>query len=227
MEIPQVAGLTPSLLGEESDRRVRLLFGTPMLSVQWPEAGELNRQLAGLILGLERTQLSVRQSNQGGWQSGKDLQTLRHPAVQTLLSWIDVGVYLLSSELVGEEAIDRLPQKWRVSAWANVNRAGHFNGIHYHAGGFWSGIYYVAIEQGGAQEAGSGAVGFRSPSQAGIVASNIQAPAVLQQAFRQEISMQPTPGLMLIFPSWLEHWVNPYTGTDPRISVAFDVSYPP
>lgn len=210
---------------EGEGRRVRTLFGMPMLSVLWPDAEELNRQLADLALSLERTQPSVRQSNQGGWQSEKNLQTLPHPAVRMLLSWIDVGVYLLASELIGEEVVDRLPEKWRVSAWANVNRVGHFNGIHYHVGGFWSGVYYVALEEGGPEGSGSGVIGFRNPSQAGMVASNIRAPEALQKAFQQEVYMQPRPGLMLIFPSWLEHWVSPYAGPGPRISIAFDVAY--
>jgi hypothetical protein len=30
---------------------------------------------------------------------------------------------------------------------------------------------------------------------------------------------------MLIFPSWLEHWVTPYSGVEPRISIAFDIIY--
>lgn len=214
-----------SIGGEEPGGRVQLLFGTPMLTVVWRDSEELNRQLAALFLELERTQPSVRQSNRGGWQSEKNLQTLRHPAIRTLLSWIDVGVYMLSSELVGEDAVDRFPEKWRTSAWANVNRAGHFNGIHYHVGGFWSGVYYVAVENGAPDEIGSGAIGFRSPNQAAMVANNICAPSALQQAFRQEVCLQPSAGLMLIFPSWLEHWVNPYSGTEPRISVAFDVSY--
>ena len=215
---------TVSASAERDGRRVRHLFGIPLLSVLWPDAGELNRQLTGLVLDLERTQPSVKQSNRGGWQSEKNLQSLRHPAIRTLLSWIDVGVYLISSELVGEDAVDRFPEKWRISAWANVNRIGHFNGIHYHVGGFWSGTYYVAVE-GDQDERGSGVIGFRNPSQAGMVASNIQAPQALQQAFQQEIYIQPQPGLMLIFPSWLEHWVNAYAGTGPRISVAFDVAY--
>jgi uncharacterized protein (TIGR02466 family) len=227
MDSLEVEGRKSEALGGEGrGGHMQLLFGTPMLSMLWPDSEELNRQLADLALELERTQPSVRQSNQGGWQSEKNLQTLRHPAVQTLLSWIDIGVYMISSGLIGEDAVDGLPEKWRISAWANVNRRGHFNGIHYHVGGFWSGVYYVASGNGAQDGAGSGAIGFRSPNQTAMVAGNIAAPPALQQAFRQEICLQPTPGLMLIFPSWLEHWVNPYAGTEPRISIAFDVSYP-
>jgi uncharacterized protein (TIGR02466 family) len=203
---------------------VHLLFGTPMLLLTWPDSEAVNDELSALILELEQSQPSMDQSNRGGWQSPKTLQTLRHPALTQLISWIDIGAYLISSALVGEEAIDQLPEKWRVSAWANVNRGGHFNSIHYHVGGFWSGVYYVATGPGDPQDS-AGAIGFRSPSLAGMVASNIQAPEILQAAFRQEISLRPQPGMMLIFPSWLEHWVNPHADPDPRISVAFDISF--
>lgn len=205
-----------------AEQRVRLFFGTPVLSVQVPEAEDLNRELAALILGLERTSSSVRQSNQGGWQSEKTLHLLHDPPIRKLLSWIDIGIFLVSSEMVGEKEVERFPRKWRISAWANVNRTGHFNGLHYHEGGFWSGVYYVAAESDGS---GSGAILLHSPTQAGIIAANIRAPLALQKAFRQEIGIEPRPGILLIFPSWLEHSVNPHAGKAPRISVAFDVSF--
>lgn len=204
---------------------MRQLFGTPLLAVNWPDCEDVNQQLAELILDLESQHPPVEQSNRGGWQSEKTLQTTPHPAVQTLLSWIDVGVYLISSDLIGEDAVDRLSEKWAVSAWANVSRAGNFNGIHYHVGGFWSGVYYLTSADPSASATGAGAIGFSSPHQAGMVASNVRAPRELQKAFRQEISMLPQAGLMLIFPSWLEHWVNPHAGDDTRISIAFDVAF--
>jgi uncharacterized protein (TIGR02466 family) len=225
LEAPAKAEPEPGQLGEADEGAVRSLFGTPLLAVTWPDCEQVNRQLAELILDLEREHPAVEQSNHGGWQSEKTLQQIRHPAVQTLLSWIDIGVYLISSSLIGEEAVDQLPEKWSVAAWANVNRAGHFNGIHYHVGGFWSGVYYVTTVDTSASHPVAGAIGFRSPSQAGMVASNTCAPPAMQQAFRQEICMQPRSGLMLIFPSWLEHWVNPHASDEPRISIAFDASF--
>jgi hypothetical protein len=35
--------------------------------------------------------------------------------------------------------------------------------------------------------------------------------------------IDPAPGLMIVFPSWLKHMVHPYYGTGERISVAFNV----
>ena len=33
----------------------------------------------------------------------------------------------------------------------------------------------------------------------------------------------PKPGLLFLFPSWLQHQVRPYRGTELRISVAFNL----
>ena len=41
--------------------------------------------------------------------------------------------------------------------------------------------------------------------------------------FGQTVSVPPRPGLMVLFPSWLYHWVNPFYGEGERISVAFNV----
>ena len=34
----------------------------------------------------------------------------------------------------------------------------------------------------------------------------------------------PEAGLLVIFPSWLYHWVHPYVGPTPRIAVSFNVA---
>jgi hypothetical protein len=34
----------------------------------------------------------------------------------------------------------------------------------------------------------------------------------------------PRDGLLVVFPAWLYHYVNPYQGTAPRISVAFNAT---
>jgi hypothetical protein len=33
----------------------------------------------------------------------------------------------------------------------------------------------------------------------------------------------PVPGLMVMFPAWMEHWVHPFHGTGDRISIACNV----
>lgn len=36
--------------------------------------------------------------------------------------------------------------------------------------------------------------------------------------------VQPKPGRMVLFPSWVMHQVRPYQGTAVRISIAFNLS---
>jgi hypothetical protein len=40
--------------------------------------------------------------------------------------------------------------------------------------------------------------------------------------FGRTIAIPPETGRMVVFPSWLYHWVNPYQGTGERISIAFN-----
>src|SRR5258708_4100940 len=155
-----VSSATPHKIGEKN---VNLIFGIPMLSTLFPDVDELNQALASLILDAERQRSSMEQSNMGGWQSEKTLQTLANPAIAQLLSLIDVGVYCLMSEIIGEEKVDSLEKKWKIAAWANVNRSGHFNGVHYHVGGFWSGVYYVSANPP-SDTSGDGLIIFRNPT---------------------------------------------------------------
>jgi uncharacterized protein (TIGR02466 family) len=207
-------------------KQVQMLFGVPLLSLSYERAGELNPELQRLIFDLEGKEPSVKQSNRGGWQSAKTFQFINREAVREILSVIHTGVYILMEEMIGTEALGKLDEAWNISAWANINRNAHFNGVHFHVGGFWSGVYYVAVGADSQESAtGSGNIVFRNPTLAAALAHTISAPKPLQESFRTEWSIRPSPGLLLIFPSWFEHWVTPHTGCNPRLSIAFDISF--
>ena len=38
------------------------------------------------------------------------------------------------------------------------------------------------------------------------------------------VEFTPRPGLIMLFPSWLQHQVRPYWGQGERISIAFNLS---
>ena len=42
--------------------------------------------------------------------------------------------------------------------------------------------------------------------------------------FDQKVRLRPRAGEMILFPSWLQHYVNPYEGSDVRISIALNIS---
>jgi hypothetical protein len=87
----------------------------------------------------------------------------------------------------------------RMQAWANVMRAGGYHLAHRHGEAVWSGVYYV--EAGDADSGG----------------------AITFARGREVERVVPRAGLLLLFPGELLHSVATYTGTAPRISVAFNL----
>jgi len=64
----------------------------------------------------------------------------------------------------------------------------------------------------------SGVLGFLDP-RAGAEA--VTAPG---DPYGEPHRVRPDDGLLVVFPSWLFHWVHPYTGRTPRIAVLFNAT---
>lgn len=201
------------------------LFGAPLLRLVWPDAVDLNRQLQTVILEESTRILSVKQSNIGGWQSPKNLQGWNIPCVKHFLTMVDEAILKLTSACVGESEMEELRGKWTVVAWANINRYSNYNGLHNHGGGFWSGVYYVSAGKPENESSQEGSITFQNPTLAPLAMGNLRPPLAVRDIFRRNRTLKPLDGLMLLFPSWLEHYVHPYFGKPPRISISWDVNF--
>ena len=42
--------------------------------------------------------------------------------------------------------------------------------------------------------------------------------------YGEPFRVRPQAGLLVIFPSWLYHWVHPYSGQTPRIAISFNAT---
>jgi uncharacterized protein (TIGR02466 family) len=208
---------------DNESRTANWIFGLPFVSVIWPEVESLNRSLSELILALEKDTPTAQLSNRGGWQSLPRIHEWKHPAVADLLSRLNLGVRALMRQLGGNGYCDGPEYPWSLSLWANVNRRGNHNIPHHHNDSgrcFWSGVYYVSV---GAANADEGCIVFRNPSSCGQMAKLTRAPEFVRQHFRSELVLKPVAGLMILFPSWIEHWVTAHNSDEPRISIAFNV----
>lgn len=78
----------------------------------------------------------------------------------------------------------------------------------------WSGVYYVDTGDTPGQH-DSGALRFSDPAPG-------SAASFLPFVARLCPEIQPVPGLMVLFPSYLPHSVHPHRGNGLRISVAFN-----
>lgn len=191
--------------------RLEHAFATPIFSYSLPNADRLNFNLLELILAREGAMPSRSKSNQGGWQSSDDVFCWDHAAIRALSGYLKCALDLASARVA---VPPNLRTEYQLSGWAAVNRRGHYNTPHLHPMATWSGIYYV--------DPGDGTAGipnavleFAHP----IAASAMTFfPGILPSAR----TVQPEAGMIILFPSYLQHSVRVYDGDRPRVCVAFN-----
>lgn len=198
------------------------LFATPVLRFFLPEANVVNPALRQTILKREQSHPSTQHSNQGGYQSSWDMEQWGGEAVQRILTHARNLADRLTSDRGGQPA----RVTWKMNCWANINRSGHGNEAHAHAGSYWSGTYYVDDGGIGADPSLGGELEFMDPRGIGpaMYAPNLAfaVPGGLSVGAAEVIP--PVAGALVLFPAWLYHQVRPYTGKATRISIAFNLS---
>jgi uncharacterized protein (TIGR02466 family) len=182
-----------------------LLFPTRVVTFA-VQAPELDRAICALVLERSRTVPTVPRGERVGWQSGNDFfqWTAETGALGKLVADAVMGAH------------DTGLEELSLFGWANLFTRGVYFNPHIHPDAAWSGVYYIdAGDSGG--DAG-GALMFGDPrAGAGMVLGD-------SNRFDSASSAEhrPRTGELLIFPSWLLHWVTPYQSDRPRISVSFN-----
>jgi len=200
-----------------SQGNVLMTFVTPVLVRRWPGLTDLNRRLRDAILARESREAGMSRSNVGGWHSTDDFFNWEEPAIAELRSLVGEGTREITLHLCGD-GIKGREVEIAVSGWANVSRDRAYNRPHDHLRYTWSGVYYVTLGENEPGIENSGAIEFLDP-RLGVDFSNL--PGANVGPF---LRVQPEPSMMLMFPSWLRHWVHPFHGRGERISIAFNVN---
>jgi uncharacterized protein (TIGR02466 family) len=189
-------------------------FFVPLVTYLWPDSGPLNEKLRARILAHAATDQGMQATNVGGWHSANGqlefLGELREPLLQRMLLMTNEA----TRTYVAEVGLKPVSLQWSFLAWANVSRKGDFNTTHTHPGMTWSGVYYVDTGVTPGQN-DSGALRFSDPTPG-------SAASFLPFAARICPEILPVPGLMVLFPSYLPHFVHPHRGNGLRISIAFN-----
>ncbi len=208
-------------LDRDAGRGVVLTYPTPLFRHIWPEAETVNTALARMLLRLEqetpaRRAAELRYSNHGGWRSDADLLERREPEIKTLTAWIGQACDTMMQLAIDAEK-EQAQGNFEAVAWANINRDGAYHVVHQHADNHWSGVYYVDAGRPDPNVPLSGILELQDPRG---VASMAPIPGF---EFGHKTAIEPRSGMMLMFPSWLPHFVHPYKGEGPRIAIAFNV----
>ena len=101
------------------------------------------------------------------------------------------------------------------SMWVNLLKNGGHHSGHIHPHSILSGTFYVEAPPG------SGAIRFEDPRLAMMMAAP-QRTADAPEPLCSFVNVEPRPGLLLLWESWLRHEVLPGTTKDERLSISFN-----
>lgn len=157
----------------------------------------------------------------GGWQSTPfSSELLDDTALKNLKADIDLNIMQVRTKI----GINPEVQHRYSNFWININEPGNFmldsNSPHVHPECFLSCVYYPK------GSLTSGDLYFMSPFN-GVV-ERIPYVHLSENTGYCDTRWRvtPEPGKLVIFPSWLMHWVTPNYSDDDRISIAFNISLP-
>ena len=198
-------------------RAQQRLFYTPLVSFYVDGHEELNDRLMADIAGWQAQSAGIQSSNRHGWHSERTFFDRKED------SFVELGRHIrhaLASTAKGLNPKLDDTQRMLLQGWVNVNEQGAYNSPHDHPDYQLSGCYYVRVPTPSPDSTArnSGNIEFIDPRGQALVAQNDKLIVA-----SSKYAVRPKPGLMLIFPSNLMHWVYPFEESEPRVSIAFNV----
>jgi uncharacterized protein (TIGR02466 family) len=198
------------------DKHLMMAFATPVVSYPWPDSEALNRELAAVILAAERKDDGITRSNVGGWHSTTDFFEWKEAPIKALGERVrQMTMAITRAIAVAKDGPRNF--NYRIDGWANVSRHGNYNSAHNHPNCLWSGVYYVATGTPDPESQMNGRLELLDPR------AGVNMMYIADTLLHARYLITPTPGLMILFPSWLSHLVHPFFGTGERISIAFNI----
>jgi len=172
--------------------------------------GFYNPSLEEYCYNMSKESLGRQISNYGGWQSNSF--TGPNKTFDPLLKIIEDKLNALKEHLNFKDEFKLKIYEY----WINLNFKDDFNAVHDHPGSFFSGVYYIKVPEN------SGNLELKrqtSPHNFVIYDDMIQK----YNSFNSYTwSITPKDDMLVIFPSWLQHWVTPSGSSELRISLAFN-----
>ena len=175
-----------------------------------------NTGLAEYALRLRTAEPGETRSNVGGWHSAGNIFEREEPLIGVLAQHLQAAIQYLSI-VAKQVTASRVNFQATLEGWININGPGDYNMPHYHPGNTWSGVYYIRTGSAVPNCPTSGRIEFLDPR------TRCEALGPRDGVRHSgSIWIAPVEGTLLIFPSYLEHYVHPYHGAGERITLAFN-----
>jgi uncharacterized protein (TIGR02466 family) len=162
-----------------------------------------NDSMLELIKEHQKKEPSTSLSNSGGYQGH---------------NFFNEDVYNLIRNTMPRR-LDKKIKTFDLQCWVNINGEYCWNDIHNHAESdvLISGVYYVKVPEN------SGNLRIYDPR-------FFKGKSLFDQYYYRDrgnyITLTPTEGLIIYFPPWLHHMVEPNMSKEERVSIAFNILNP-
>lgn len=157
------------------------------------------------LISLSNTETSKIFSNRNGWQS--DITLWKNEIFKPLLEKSSSIIQSIISDISNNR-----PEFVIRSMWGNINPKGGYNLTHVHPTGWMSAVYYVSLPKG------CSGITFEDPRPAKLM--DFQQSCLVNT---NHFTYMPKEGELVLFPSWLPHFVDSNTTEENRISISFNV----
>ena len=168
----------------------------------------LNQELERDIISWSNKDKGITRTNIQGWHSDTNMNEL--PEYAKLVDML----YSAQRTIYDQEYYESEP--FLGNMWANINPPGGSNRAHIHPNSLWSGVYYVKAPQN------SGQLKIEDPRSVALMSRPRQKDVPKPDRLLREHHYEPKTGRLIMFPSWLNHCVDPNNSNDIRISVSFN-----
>lgn len=195
---------------------VRNLFVTPLYEAQIADEAllaELAHSIRSLAEDDEAGQRWSKEHRYVGYTSYASLNDLpkRDPVIGDLAK-----ILTKHAAAFADDCAFDLPRKPRLdSLWANLLRGSGHHSAHIHPHSIISGTLYVEVPKG------SGAIRFEDPRLPMMMAAPTRQ-ANSPEELQPFVTVEPYPGLLLLWESWLRHEVLPAAAKGDRLSISFN-----
>ena len=189
-----------------------LLFPTPVWTLQIENYKTINELMYTFIKGVQfNDQKGINKSNNKGWHS-KDFN-LQQTEPKNFINIITPSVEKVMIDMNWEKE----KQTIKISnMWAIINTGGSTNSRHHHGNSDISAAYYVRAPKN------CGEIVFYDPRPAPVYFHPSSTKPNSLNAMQNAVN--PVEGGLVIFPSYLDHSVNPNLSNEERIVISFNIN---
>ena len=192
------------------DYKTILIFPVPIHQIDVNGFKEIENEFIDYCYDMQKLYpIGESFSNKGGsWQSPPLNVTNKDDLIQNLLI-----------NCLSEFTVLKKSTKLYISAWIGINKPGSYNSKHVHPRSDLSGVLWIKTPENCGNIVFDSPVAFQTHQETESYTDEF----LSKTNYNHNYYFNPIKGRMLIFPSHLEHSVDPSESDEDRISVSFNI----